>query len=266
MLILQPIGGLCNRMRSINSALILAEKRKEPLTVIWFVNPELGCRFDEVFTPTDRFRIITIRSKWNPKKLFLQLFCMAFGSFLDNNAIRAHKGDGTLDEAFVASLKKNTYIATEEHFFVSHDYSAFVPNEAVTKRLGEMKERLGSHAVGVHIRRTDNGPAIGKSSTDAFISSMQQEIDQNPDTRFYLATDDRSEEQRLREHFPDRIISNESRDLSRNSAAGIRDACVDLFALASTNKIIGSYFSSFTDIAADLHQIPKIIAGVTSGD
>ncbi|MCR5654778.1 MAG: hypothetical protein K6G07_03980 [Lachnospiraceae bacterium] len=262
MLILQPIGGLCNRMRSINSAKELAKKRNETLTVIWFVNPELGCRFEDIFAPTKDFRIITIHSKWNLRKLFLQFVCTAFGSFLDNTAIRAHKGDGNLEEAFAASLKKNTYIATEEHFYESHDYSSFVPNDTVNEKIESMKEKLGEHAVGVHIRRTDNGPAIGKSSTDAFVSSMEKEIAREPLTHFYVATDDMTEEENLRKLFPDRIISNETRDLSRDSVAGIRDACVDLFSLASTNKIIGSYFSSFTDIAADMHQIPKIVAGV----
>ena len=34
--------------------------------------------------------------------------------------------------------------------------------------------------------------------------------------------------------------------------------------LSKTDKIIGSYFSSFTDIAADINGIPKIVAGEES--
>ena len=41
----------------------------------------------------------------------------------------------------------------------------------------------------------------------------------------------------------------------------MHDALLDLYCLASTRKIIGSFFSSFTDIAADMHHIPKVIAG-----
>ena len=80
---------------------------------------------------------------------------------------------------------------------------------------------------------------------------------------FYLATDDLSEEEQLREIFPGRIISNETRDLSRNSNTGIQDDLLDLWCLSNTSLIIGSYFSSFTDIAADLRGIPKVIAGKT---
>ena len=69
------------------------------------------------------------------------------------------------------------------------------------------------------------------------------------------------EEKRLREVFPDRILSNQNRCLRRDSREGIQDALLDLYSLASTRKIIGSYFSSFTDIAADMHKIPLVIAG-----
>jgi len=261
MLIIQPIGGLCNRMRAINSARILAKKRGEKLTVIWFVNKELGCPFEKIYESTDEFRVINIHSKWNLRKMFRQLSAKFFGSFIDNETIRAHKGDGNLDEPFQSSLKKLVYISTEEHFFESHDYTPFVPTGEVAERINQKKKELGEHSVGVHIRRTDNMPAIGKSSTDSFIFSMEQALSKDPETKFYLATDDMSEEARLREHFPDKIISNKERDLSRDSIAGIQDAMLDLYCLASTNMIIGSYFSSFTDIAADMHQIPKVIAG-----
>ena len=223
---------------------MLAEKRQEKLTVIWFVNPELGCPFEKIFEPTDAFKVINIYSKWNIKKLWYQITAFLFGIFLNNESIRSHKGNGTLEESFASSLGPYVYIATE-----------------VQEKINSKQKELGGHAVGVHIRRTDNMPAIGKSSTQSFIESMNQEIAHNPDTMFYLATDDFSEEEALRERFPGRIISNQQRDLSRDSVAGIQDAMVDLYCLASTRKIIGSFFSSFTDIAADMRQIPKVIAG-----
>lgn len=262
MLIIQPIGGLCNRMRAINSARMLAAKRKEKLKVIWFVNPELGCPFEKIFKPTDSFQVINIYSKWNVKKLWYQITAAIFGIFLNNESIRSHKGDGTLEESFASSLGPYVYIATEEHFYPCHDYSPFLPEKELSAKIDSKKEDLGEHAVGVHIRRTDNMPSIGKSSTPDFIDAMDKELSRNPDIMFYLATDDLSEEEVLRERFPGKIISNEARNLSRDSVEGIRDAMIDLYCLASTSKIIGSFFSSFTDIAADMKGIPKVIAGV----
>ena len=256
MLIIQPIGGLCNRMRAINSAYLLAKERGDQLIVIWMINHELGCPFEELFQDTRKLKVINIRSKWNVRKVLYQLT----SHFVDNETIRSHKGDGLLDAAFRESLPHRVYIATEEHFYPCHDYHLFIRTAEIAQRIDAMKQQLGTNAVGVHIRRTDNKPAMAKSSTDAFIHAMEREIAASPDTRFYLATDDLSEEETLRNRFPGKIISNETRDLSRDSIAGIKDAMLDLFSLAATDKIIGSYFSSFTDIAADMRSIPKIIA------
>ena len=257
MLIIQPIGGLCNRMRAINSAWMLAKDRGDKLTVIWNVNHELGAPFETLFEPSPQFRVINIHSKWNLRKLFLQ----STSRFVNNEEIKAHKGDGLLDEAFRSSLPSKVYISTEEHFYPCHSYELFTPIPSIQQKIQQMTRDYTSHAVGVHIRRTDNLPAIGKSSTEAFLASMDKELKEYPDTIFYLATDDREEEARLREAFGDLILSNRDRDLSRDSTTGIQDAMIDLYALASTKKIIGSYFSSFTDIAADMHGIPKVIAG-----
>ena len=257
MLIIQPIGGLCNRMRAINSAMVLAKKQNKKLKVIWNVNAELGCPFEELFEPTDAFTVMNIHSKWNPIKLFYQFTRKRIG----NEEIRANRNAHGLTDEFAATLDAPLYIATEEHFFECHDYSAFVPTAEIAARIDALTSSFGTHNVGVHIRRTDNKPAIGKSSTQAFIDSMQKEISLFPDTKFYLATDDLTEEANLRRIFPDRIISNETRDLSRDSISGIKDALLDLMCLAKTDKIIGSYFSSFTDIAADWNGIPKCVAG-----
>ena len=70
-----------------------------------------------------------------------------------------------------------------------------------------------------------------------------------------------NEEANLRDIFPGKILSNQKRCLQRDSVEGMHDALLDLYCLANTRKIIGSYFSSFTDIAADMHKIPKVIAG-----
>lgn len=236
---------------------MLAKERGDSLTVIWFNNPELNCPFEELFLPNPNLNIINIYSKWNLKKLWYQFRF----SFISNEDIKAHKGDGLLEEYYRKSLAKNIYIATEEHFYPCHQYDLFVPTKALQEKVNKLTFCFGSHPVGVHIRRTDNKPAIDGSSTNAFVQAMRKELEEFPDTMFYLATDDLSEEEQLRELFPEHIISNESRDLSRNSISGIKDALIDLWCLSETNKIIGSYFSSFTDIAADLKGIPKIIAG-----
>lgn len=259
MIIIQPSGGLCNRMRVINSGWKLAQERREKLLVLWNCNQELNCPFDSLFRPVTEFKITSIHSVADPRKLFYQKTAK---NYLTNEEILSHRDtDGCLNPDYVKGLKGNTYIFTWESFYPAEDYHLFIPTETLQKRIDEMTALFGPFCVGVHIRRTDNKPAIGKSSTDAFLDSMRQELLKDPDTLFYLATDDKNEELCLREAFPDRILSNQKRCLRRDSIEGMHDALLDLYCLANTRKIIGSYFSSFTDIAADMKKIPKVIAG-----
>jgi hypothetical protein len=262
MIIIQPSGGLCNRMRVINSAWELAKKRGERLIVLWYLCPELNCSFESLFQPVKEIRIINIRSLKDPRKLFYQLIArQRFG----NDDILKHKTDGILHRSFYESLKNPVYLFTWEHFYPSRDYHFYVPVPSLQRRMDVITASFGKRCVGVHIRRTDNTVSMGKSTTEQFIALMQKELEAFPETRFFLATDDAKEEALLRKTFPGRIISNETRTLSRNSEAGMHDALLDLYCLAATEKLIGSYWSSFTDIAADMRGIEKIIAGADEG-
>jgi len=258
MLIIQPSGGLCNRMRVINSAWELAKRRNEKLIVLWYLCPELNCSFESIFQPVEEIQIINITSLKDPKKLFYQLTAkQRFG----NDDIVNNKSDGVLHDDFYQSLKDRVYIFTWEHFYPSQDYHFYVPTPALQERIDAFTSRFGKHCVGVHIRRTDNAVSMGKSTTEQFIALMQKELESDPETIFFLATDDKKEEALLRETFPGKILSNQTRSLDRNSEDGIHDALLDLYCLAATDKLIGSYWSSFTDIAADMHGIEKVIAG-----
>lgn len=258
MIIIQPSGGLCNRMRVINSAWELAKKKGDRLTVLWYLCPELNCPFESLFRPVKEIKIINIRSLRDPRKLFYQLTArQRFG----NDDILCHKTDGILHQDFYESLKNPVYIFTWEHFYPSRDYHFYVPAASLQERIDILTASFGKRCVGVHIRRTDNSISMGKSTTEQFIALMKKELAAYPETCFFLATDDNKEEALLRKLFPGRIISNETRTLSRNSEDGMHDALLDLYCLAATKKLIGSYWSSFTDIAADIRGIEKVIAG-----
>lgn len=256
MIIIQPSGGLCNRIRVINSAYELAKKRGDKLTVLWLNNAELNCPFESLFQPVTEIKIINIYSNFNLKKLFFQLTA---NQRFDNTAIENNKKEGILNESFYKTLKKNVYLSTWEHFYPSSDYHFFQPANAIQTKIDAITKNFGKKCVGVHIRRTDHTWAIESSKTNNFVTAIEQELAVNPDAKFYIATDDINEENLLREKFPNQIISNQNKTLSRNSIEGMHDALIDLMCLAGTTKIFGSYYSSFTDIAADWNKIEKIV-------
>ena len=105
--------------------------------------------------------------------------------------------------------------------------------------------------------------SIKHSPTELFINKIRQELQQNPTQQFYLATDDEAEEQRIKQMFPDNIIVYKKQSLDRNDPVAIRDAVIDLYNLAHCKKIYGSYYSSFSDIAALWGGIEKDVLKTT---
>jgi hypothetical protein len=60
MIFLQPLGGLCNRLRTLDSVIDLCEKYERELTVFWVNNAALTAPFDELFELEDT-RGVTIK-------------------------------------------------------------------------------------------------------------------------------------------------------------------------------------------------------------
>lgn len=258
MIVIQPSGGLCNRMRVINSAYILAQKKNCKLYVLWKMCDELNCPFEELFELPKEFKVYNFRSNFNLKKLWMQ---MTKKQRFANEDIENNKTDGVLKEGFFQSLSGSVYISTWEHFYPATDYHLFVPTKMLQEKVDNIAGKFGAHSVGVHIRRTDHTWAIENSKTDDFAQAIEQELKTQPDTKFYLATDDAKEEESLTARFKDSIITNQNKTLERDSIAGMHDALIDLYCLSKTDKIFGSYYSSFTDIAADMNGIEKIVVG-----
>ena len=260
MVIIQPSGGLCNRMRVINSSLELAKRKNTKLLVLWYCADELNAPFESLFEPVDEFLVINFSSLKDLRKLWYQLTAR---TKINNADIENNKTDGVLNQDFFDSIKLPAYIFTWEHFYPADEYfKLFKPTAELQKRIDEVTKHFTKDMVSVHIRRTDQVTSIAYSKTENFIDLMNREISANPDVKFFLATDDKDEEAFLRKTFPGRIVSNENRTLRRDSLDGMYDALLDLYCLSKCKKIIGSYYSSFTDTAAALGTIPKLIAGI----
>ena len=156
MIIIQPSGGLCNRMRVISSAYVLAQKKNCKLLVLWKMCDELNCPFEELFLPPEEFTIINFKSNFNIKKLFYQFRAK---QRFHNVDIENNKTDGVLHKEFFEKLASSVYISTWEHFYPAQDYHLFVPTKELQQRIKNITDTFGSHCVGVHIRRTDH-PAL----------------------------------------------------------------------------------------------------------
>lgn len=120
--------------------------------------------------------------------------------------------------------------------------------------------------VGVHIRRTDHKVAIKNSSIETFISIMQKILDAEPDTVFFLSTDDSLVEKRLREQYTDRIITQKKKEWGRDSKAAMKSGIIDCLCLSKCNYILGSYTSAFSEFAAKYGHKKLIICRDVAND
>lgn len=130
-----------------------------------------------------------------------------------------------------------------------------IPEPSIKQRIDSVVQNFSAHTIGVHIRRTDNVVSIEHSTNQGFMRAMDRALEADSKANFFLATDDAALKRELIEKYGDRIITQHA-PVSRSSIEGMRDAVVDLWCLASASRIIGSYWSSFSDTAAELFDAP----------
>lgn len=271
-LIIEPRGGLCNRMRVVESAVRFARAEGMTLRMVWRVEEVLGCRFGELFQPIDgieqvrhlrRFRRSPRDWPWLKHKLGLW----------PSQPVLVEKQVAGLwrKGADFSSLmgRRGAYMRTWSRFYEAWEPHApsefFVPVPLLQARIDEVTRGFGN-VIGVHIRRGDHRPSRQYSPTWMFVEWLRDELDRAPEAQIFLATDDPETETELRGEFGDAILSRPKSSLDRSEAEAQCDALVDLYCLAATSKVIGSFASSFSRTAADLGRIPRETLSLHRGE
>jgi len=261
MLYVEPLGGLCNRMRTIASYYSATRASGRNLTVVWLRDEGMNCPSARLFSLPGDVTVVEgpyvtkprMRLRSIARKLTRRVQGHRFARTVENwEAKKALTAESF--QALSGSLYASTCYSLERDY-ERHDYSIFRPAPDIRALADGVIARFPPNCVGVHIRRTDNVKSIESSRTDDFVERLRREAEADPDVAFFLATDSPEEERALGEAFPGRILTYEKRSLERSSQQGIVDAYVDYLCLAATRKIYGSFFSSFSRCAAALHHI-----------
>lgn len=259
MLIITPQGGLCNRLRVLFSAIQAAHNGVGPIEIHWAKNPECFAWFEELFLPISTPSIKVVHRKWwalprTRRNLHLPEFLRyAMGYF-----VQRANCDPNDDSEFYSLTKASKVYLSGCSKLCSYTKSCIemvIPEPTIKHRIDSIVNNFTSHTIGVHIRRTDNVVSIENSSNQGFMRAMGRALEADPEANFFLATDDAALKRELITKYGNRIITQQA-PVSRSSIEGMRDAVVDLWCLASASRIIGSYWSSFTDTAAELFDAP----------
>ena len=258
-------AGLCNRMRTLASAISYIRNNKfTESKYLWERNKDCYAFFDELFQDIKGGEICRVSNFYlkesNKRTLFIPRLCRKFIFDIEIDDAK------TITDAskFAAKIngKKNIFISSYSQFGgynVNANWAdLFKPIDKLQKRIDRLTSCFNDSVIGLHIRRTDSVKSIESSTDDKFFDVIDKELELNNDVKFYLATDSKEVIQEMKNKYGDKIISHNF-DLSRNTTNGMEDAVVDLYVLASTSKIYGSFWSSYSEAASYIYNKPLII-------
>lgn len=291
----KPVGGLCNRIRVIDSFLTLAKEVEKSLVVVWEKNSELNCSWDDLFQHHAEFELIETKAVYGWSLPFFPNRIPT--SFLGRKLYdRTRSNYGFENEIFfddlAERLKELQPVTPEKYPYVaqfdskaygqfaefktgltspSSNYVAtcwrinegprygerFHPTDSIDSQVKAIVDSFNEFTFGVHIRGTDAEIAKKHSNVDAFRNRIDAIISDHAEARFFLATDEPAIKEDLIQRYGDRILFFEQAGYSRSSSENIRNALIDLLCLSRTREVLGSYFSTFSNMAAQWHGIAE---------
>lgn len=127
------------------------------------------------------------------------------------------------------------------------------PSNAVEDQLGALRTQIqGRPYVGVQVRSSaaTHEKTVQHSPLSWFERRMDEIVEKEPDTLFFLSCDTREGRERLssRGHH---VVSQDHNHRYNSKSASIA-AVADLHMLAASQHLVGPYWSSFVDLAWDM--------------
>ncbi len=244
-------GGIASRIKCLISLWRLSDKFDAKLYVYWKRNNVCGAEFNQLFE--NKFHLISkgeletlskedciISETWR---------LLTFPDEIPDNFAEVYptKRGNNIDFEF---NKIPIYVRENILFYINR----LKPIKVISSIVDKFTEKYDvSNLIGVHIRRgdfLDGKDGLGKvSPTAKFIEKIHEVLWINPSSRFFLCTDCQQTEDKLKNEFGDKIIIYPKKSLDRASILAIQQGLVDLLLLSKTKHIIGTYFSTFTELA-----------------
>lgn len=244
----RPCAGLANRLRACASAIAAVEAHAAAtgcapaLRIWWLQEPAiLMAPFSDLFDasalppwvevregqPTGQQLLLKTEADWEAYAALALPLRPTLKSYY------AFYGEGTAPwVTALRAFRPRGHLATQVE-------AALAPAKA-----------SGAPVIGIHIRRTDHQRSIAASPTGEFMEMIRAQLEENPKTRFFLATDDARERHALFQAFGTERFITLTNNFHRFDAAAATDALRDFLALSQCAEIWGSFASSFSEVAA----------------
>lgn len=251
-------------MRTIVSAYHAAEATRKKMILFWRNDVGCNCSYRELFSLPQNIQTFVADSPFQQKLLNQVPKLLGESRFFTDNDLLQWKREGKSYQ--MLAKPGSIYIRSCETLYQPpdeqlppFDYTFFQPLPAILASLPKIFDH--PNLIGIHIRRTDNTVSIENSPLELFIENMDREMEKHSgNCAFFLATDDNEiKTTLLRRYGAEHIFTRTGIELSRAAQSGIRDAYIDVLCLSKCSKIYGSYWSSFSECAAEIGNIPLFI-------
>lgn len=273
--------GMSNRLRAIASAIAYCDEHGYWLRIIWVKDKHVNACLDEVVN-IRASNLLDVWCEYNEKELGLVDYVVY--NHMDTNRPREKFREIVPSDRhiFVQSgfrLKKREGVNLFPDQVENNILRSIVPNTEVKSLIESIK--LPKEFVGVHIRQTDPERELGNIQADYSERSLSQLkssfLEQNSVERFvghlrtlvsqgkrvfYVAADDPGIYARLRENVANATILFLPRDCTDRSSRCLKFALADLEILGKSKMVLGSFWSSYSEVAGRLTGKPPKLAGV----
>ena len=241
-------AGLCNRIKCLVSAMRIARLTNRRVLLHWPKNERCGASFRELFDlGLDE---ISTRPETTT---FGRSDCIAL-NYYGNLSLRTWRFALT-DHEWHRGVRAQDFLFNERDLdpVVSSQISSCLSLLRVKRSLLDrvssiLQAQLAQPYVGVHIRGTDHNLARRLSPVTSFAQELTSVMRRDRHRLLFLATDDPPLAEALRLQFGSLFIRQLG---SRNRAepGAIEDALIDLLLLARADELLGSYGSTFSELA-----------------
>ena len=245
-------GGLSNRIKCLMSSMKMAEKTGRHLLVYWPKDAACNCNFSDLFE--NKFNEI---SKADLKKIIekekIQI-CKEKKKRLNQSKRFLIIDDSQLvwfsPEKTHLRYSKISEKAKKE---ISKYLSILKIKKSILENANKFVKKLPKNFVGIHMRGGDFKTlksGLGKVSTpEKFIECIEKELDENPSAMIFLSCEDEDIKKILREKFNKKIIVYPKKSKKREDEGSVVEAFIDQIILSKSKKIIGTFGSTFTEMA-----------------
>lgn len=228
--------GLCNRLRVLLCAIAYSEVTDRKLLLNWSKEEQFGAALSDLWEhPYQEIGIVR-------RKVFESLF----GRYTKPDSIHLGINDPVLCLNTIYTFCRSQYPAP---------LASYLSRLKLIEPLEQQIESFTSQwfnknaVVGVSMRYKNAHPkTLEASPPEWFIQRINELHEQFPGVLFSLSTDCEEASQLIRSSTQ-ATICQLPRNYRSNQPDGIQEALCELYLLARTNYVLGSYWSSFSDMA-----------------